>query len=291
MKGELVVLLGGTNPVVTFPGPHVFRATVGTSTLRLDREDVKDEELQFFAAKSARQEEISKRQQDIEALNQQMQDTIQRIKDAPELADELGSMLGPLAAQVGVHAKRVRALQSRPNITFQCTEVKERLVLPEGQWSKLPWWPEPVMYVNPGANGPVVVVLEPTVETATVTKTRPVGGGTMVAVGGLDNNYQFLSSAERYDEAKDEWELVSSMSSKRSGLGVCVLGGRLYAVGGWDGSTELSSVERYDEAKDEWELVGSMGSARYFGAAAVIPSALSSSSPVSSEVLSLDEDA
>jgi hypothetical protein len=56
---------------------------------------------------------------------------------------------------------------------------------------------------------------------------------------------------ERYDAGKDEWQVVASMGSKRSEIGVCVLGGRLYAVGGHSGSSILSSVERYDEGKDE----------------------------------------
>ena len=43
-----------------------------------------------------------------------------------------------------------------------------------------------------------------------------------------------------------QWHL--DMSTARSGAGACVLSGRLYAVGGVDGSfnLKLSSVERYD---------------------------------------------
>jgi hypothetical protein len=146
-------------------------------------------------------------------------------------------------------------------VRFQCTEVKETLELPSGQWFKIKWWRDPVMFVNPGASEPAVAVLEPTVETAVVAKTRPVGQGTMFAVGGLDGSSN-LSSVERYDEGKDEWRVVASMGSKRRGAGVCVLGGRLYAVGGYDGSSIFSSVERYDEGKDEWRVVASMGSKR-----------------------------
>ena len=83
---------------------------------------------------------------------------------------------------------------------------------------------------------------------------------------------------------------MASMNSKRSGLGVCVLGtGRLYAVGGWDGSNRLLSVERYDEGKNQWELVGNMSSVRSVLGVAVIPpmsSASSSSSSSSSSSLS-----
>ena len=68
---------------------------------------------------------------------------------------------------------------------------------------------------------------------------------------------------ERYDEEKNEWEAVADMGSARSGVGVCVLGGRVYAVGGDDAAgNTLASVERYDEAKNEWEAVVDMGTAR-----------------------------
>ena len=56
---------------------------------------------------------------------------------------------------------------------------------------------------------------------------------------------------------------MASMRSKRSGVGVAVVGGALYAVGGDDGRSQLSSVERYDAAADKWTAVASMGSKRY----------------------------
>jgi hypothetical protein len=276
MKGELVALLGdvGTTTTVTFPDSQVFRATVGASKLVLSRVEAQDEDASHDRAKTAVQDEISKRQQDIEALKQQQQDILQRINAGdPDLADELGVLIAPLGAQVGVHTKRVRELQARRVVRFQCTEVKETLEMEAGQWFKIDWWRDPVMFVHPGASEPAVVVLKPTVETTVVTKIRPVGGGTVFAVGGLDINNAGLSSVERYDESKDKWQVVASMRSKRYGLGVCVLDGRMYAVGGMDGNVRLSSVERYDEGKDEWEVVAaSMGTARgYCGATSCSP--------------------
>ena len=44
-------------------------------------------------------------------------------------------------------------------------------------------------------------VVESTIETAVVTKYRPVGGANMYAVGGGDSN-SGVSSVERYDEGK-----------------------------------------------------------------------------------------
>jgi hypothetical protein len=115
--------------------------------------------------------------------------------------------------------------------------------------------------------------------------------GRLFAVGGNDANFNALSSVERYDEEKDQWEIAAStMNIARYGLGVCVLGGRLFAVGGRDDNFHaLSSVERYDEAKDQWEVVTSIGTARAGLGVVVVPPS-TSSSPVPSEVLSLDDD-
>lgn len=57
------------------------------------------------------------------------------------------------------------------------------------------------------------------------------------------------------------------MASRRSSVGVGVLGGLLYAVGGYDGASRhcLSSVECYNPVKKEWNLVCDM-SARRSGA-------------------------
>ena len=47
------------------------------------------------------------------------------------------------------------------------------------------------------------------------------------------------------------WTAVASMSTGRNGLGVGVLEGKLYALGGTDGSSRLSSVQAYDPATDQ----------------------------------------
>jgi hypothetical protein len=62
------------------------------------------------------------------------------------------------------------------------------------------------------------------------------------------------------------------MSVVRSTLGSFVLGGSIYAVGGYDGENMLSSMERYSVATDSWSEVldGELGTAREcFGAIVV----------------------
>ena len=89
--------------------------------------------------------------------------------------------------------------------------------------------------------------------------------GRLYAVGGLDGTRHrryALRSVERYDPATGVWEAVASMHKRRCDAGVAVLDGRLYAVGGYDGTTYFSSVERYDPATGAWEAVASMCKAR-----------------------------
>lgn len=51
------------------------------------------------------------------------------------------------------------------------------------------------------------------------------------------------------------WTTVSSLSVPRDAVGVCLLGDRLYAVGGYDGQSYLSTVESYDAQNNEWTEV------------------------------------
>lgn len=49
--------------------------------------------------------------------------------------------------------------------------------------------------------------------------------------------------------------MVAPMSVPRDAVGVCVLGDRLMAVGGYDGQQYLTLVEAYDPHLNEWEPV------------------------------------
>lgn len=68
------------------------------------------------------------------------------------------------------------------------------------------------------------------------------------------------------DPALNAWEAVAPMAAARATVGVVVLDGKLYAVGGYGGG-QHSSVERYDPALDAWEAVAPMATARSFAVA------------------------
>ncbi|XP_067903795.1 kelch-like protein 4 isoform X1 [Heterodontus francisci] len=81
--------------------------------------------------------------------------------------------------------------------------------------------------------------------------------GFLYAVGGHDapasNHCSRLSDCvERYDPKTDTWTNVAPLSVPRDAVGVCLLGDKLYAVGGYDGQTYLNTVESYDAQNNEW---------------------------------------
>jgi len=98
--------------------------------------------------------------------------------------------------------------------------------------------------------------------------------GYMYAVGGHDSpavtnpNQSRMSCVERYDPLTDEWTMVASLSAGRDAIGVCILGEKLFGVGGYDGSCYLSLVESYDPSENVWKEMGCLNTGR--GGACVV---------------------
>lgn len=67
---------------------------------------------------------------------------------------------------------------------------------------------------------------------------------------------------EQYNPATNEWIYVADMSTRRSGAGVGVLSGQLYATGGHDGPLVRKSVEVYDPGTNTWKQVADMNMCR-----------------------------
>ncbi|CAG9819221.1 unnamed protein product [Phaedon cochleariae] len=85
--------------------------------------------------------------------------------------------------------------------------------------------------------------------------------GNFYAVGGRNNspgNSYDSDWVDRYNPYKDLWRPCNPMSVPRNRVGVAVMDGLLYAVGGSEGSKYLSSVECYDPEADRWTLVKPM---------------------------------
>ena len=53
-------------------------------------------------------------------------------------------------------------------------------------------------------------------------------------------------------------------------VGLAVVNGQLYAVGGFDGTTYLKTIEVFDEENNNWKLCGSMNYRRLGGGVGVV---------------------
>ncbi|XP_016663760.1 kelch-like protein 3 [Acyrthosiphon pisum] len=78
-------------------------------------------------------------------------------------------------------------------------------------------------------------------------------------VGGYnDETDKVLNSVECYDPTTDSWTSIAKMQVRRCSVGVRVLDGILYALGGYDGSKTLRSVETYSSSRGIWTSIADM---------------------------------
>ena len=86
--------------------------------------------------------------------------------------------------------------------------------------------------------------------------------GQIYAVGGLTSSGEALSTVEKFDLVSSKWQPCNSMLTLRTRVGVTVLDGKLYALGGYDGNDRLSTVEFFDPEEDSWFKTSSMNTRR-----------------------------
>ena len=60
----------------------------------------------------------------------------------------------------------------------------------------------------------------------------------------------------------DSWETLVDMPTERSGLGLAVVDGKIYAIGGRNEAGVLNVTEEYDPVTDEWTVKADMPTAR-----------------------------
>lgn len=85
-------------------------------------------------------------------------------------------------------------------------------------------------------------------------------GGGPYAVGGF--NGTTLNTVEAYDPVTDSWTSKAPLPTARFSLAAGVIGDRVYAVGGDNGSGSLNAVEAYDPATNSWTTKAPMPTAR-----------------------------
>jgi len=86
--------------------------------------------------------------------------------------------------------------------------------------------------------------------------------GSLYAVGGKESSESITRSVECFTMLDCKWEQSREMVQRRQQLGAGVLEGKIYAVGGSDGSVRLNSVECYDPAHNSWSFVAPMNTCR-----------------------------
>ncbi|XP_040833689.1 actin-binding protein IPP isoform X3 [Ochotona curzoniae] len=89
-----------------------------------------------------------------------------------------------------------------------------------------------------------------------------IEGGYTRLQGGRWSDSRALSCVERFDTFSQYWTTVSSLHQARSGLGVAVLGGMVYAIGGEKDSMIFDCTECYDPVTKQWTTVASMNHPR-----------------------------
>ncbi len=79
-----------------------------------------------------------------------------------------------------------------------------------------------------------------------------------------------VTRVEEYNPLKEEWTTLCPLASSRRGMGVCLLNGFIYAIGGSDGLQALKQVECYNPKTNSWSVVADLNEIRSSVAAAVI---------------------
>ncbi|EFA08330.1 ring canal kelch homolog [Tribolium castaneum] len=90
---------------------------------------------------------------------------------------------------------------------------------------------------------------------------QPVGlPKVLLVVGGQAP--KAIRSVECYDFKEEKWYQVAEMPTRRCRAGLAVLHGKVYAVGGFNGSLRVRTVDVYDAALDQWNTCDHMEARR-----------------------------
>ena len=91
-------------------------------------------------------------------------------------------------------------------------------------------------------------------------------GNKIYAIGGrtgtAPRSPTVLNTVEVYDIATGTWTSVAALNEARSDLVAVAHGGRIYAIGGWNGTNATGTVEVYNPTKNIWTTATPMPTAR-----------------------------
>lgn len=91
-------------------------------------------------------------------------------------------------------------------------------------------------------------------------------GGRLYIVGGFTKSlfsvWQPVANVYMYNPETDSWLERAPMPTKRGALAVTELSGKLFAIGGYDGTGNSGAVEVYDAATNRWSTKAPLPTAR-----------------------------
>lgn len=101
-----------------------------------------------------------------------------------------------------------------------------------------------------------------------------VVGNRLYVIGGYTRSFLSVwhpvATVYMYDPDKDAWTACSPMPTARGALAVAESGGKLYAIGGYDGSANRAELEIYDPVKNTWATGAPLPTPRDHLAAATV---------------------
>ena len=86
--------------------------------------------------------------------------------------------------------------------------------------------------------------------------------GIICLVGGVSDSGDTLNSFTLYNSHEKEWKEGPVMNFRRSRLGVAILQGELYAIGGYDLGYSLTLCEKFSPSENRWKEISPLNSAR-----------------------------
>jgi DNA-binding CsgD family transcriptional regulator/N-acetylneuraminic acid mutarotase len=95
-------------------------------------------------------------------------------------------------------------------------------------------------------------------------------GGKIWVPGGAQTGGTVSSQLDVYDPANQSWATKAALPQPRSGYGLAAVDGRLYLLGGWDGTRARAETFMYDPANDSWTELDPMPSARAYCSATAV---------------------
>jgi N-acetylneuraminic acid mutarotase len=92
-------------------------------------------------------------------------------------------------------------------------------------------------------------------------------GGKILLVGGNNSANQPINQVLELDPATNEWNQKAPMPMARHAVKLIHLDDMVWAIGGYDGSTQLDKVEIYDVANNSWTTSPSLSTPRNWSSA------------------------